>query len=205
MKCSHCMVEFHDKIYKTHIAWCESYTGWYVLACRCPSCQKFIIHLQEDEKRPFMVFPSGHSRPPVQSEVPPGLAQDYTEACQVLPISPKASAALARRALQYVLRHKGYKGRDLNAEIDLLLNNEATPSAIRTSVDAIRNFGNFSAHPVTDQTTLQVIDVEDHEAEWCLDILYDLFDHFYVKPAAAAQRKAVLDLKLKAAGKLPSK
>lgn len=152
-----------------------------------------------------MVFPSGHSRPPVQSEVPPGLAQDYTEACQVLPISPKASAALARRALQYVLRHKGYKGRDLNAEIDLLLNNEATPSAIRTSVDAIRNFGNFSAHPVTDQTTLQVIDVEDHEAEWCLDILYDLFDHFYVKPAAAAQRKAVLDLKLKAAGKLPSK
>jgi hypothetical protein len=69
----------------------------------------------------------------------------------------------------------------------------------------IRNLGNFSAHPVTDQTTLQIIDVEPGEAEWCLEILEDMFDHYYVKPAQARIRKAALDAKLTAAGKPLSK
>lgn len=33
-------------------------------------------------------------------------------------------------------------------------------------VDAIKNFGNFSAHKITDKTSLQVIEVEPHEAEF---------------------------------------
>jgi uncharacterized protein DUF4145 len=82
---------------------------------------------------------------------------------------------------------------------------KAIPTALRDTVDAIRNVGNFSAHPVTDQTTLQVIDVEPSEAEWCLEILEDMFDHYYVKPAQAAARKAALNAKLVAAGKPPSK
>jgi hypothetical protein len=72
-------------------------------------------------------------------------------------------------------------------------------------MDAIRNFGNFSAHPVTDQTTLQIIAVEPNEAEWCLDILEEMSDHYYVRPALAAERKAALDAKLAAAGKPRSK
>jgi hypothetical protein len=72
-------------------------------------------------------------------------------------------------------------------------------------VDAIRTFGNFSAHPITDQTTLQIVAVEPNEAEWCLEILEDMFDHYYVRPAHAAARKADLDAKLAAAGKPPSK
>ena len=73
------------------------------------------------------------------------------------------------------------------------------------TVDAIRNFGNFSAHPITDQTSLQVIDVEEHEAEYCLDILDAVFDHYYVRPEHAKKQRAALDAKLKAAGKPPSK
>jgi hypothetical protein len=72
-------------------------------------------------------------------------------------------------------------------------------------LDAIRNFGNFSAHPITDQTALQIIDVEDHEAEYCLDILDSLFDHYYVRPEEAKRRRAALDAELAAAGKPPSK
>ena len=52
---------------------------------------------------------------------------------------------------------------------------------------------------------MQVIDVEPEEAEWCLDILAMMFDHFYVQPAQAAARKAQLDAKLTAAGKPPSR
>jgi hypothetical protein len=97
----------------------------------------------------------------------------------------------------------------LAKQIDALLNEvnpaKAIPSALRTTVDAIRNFGNFSAHRLTDLTTLQVIPVEAGEAEWCLDILDEMFDHYFVKPQQAAERKAALDAKLIAAGKPPSK
>jgi hypothetical protein len=82
---------------------------------------------------------------------------------------------------------------------------KALPHKLRVTVDGIRNFGNFSAHPIDDKTTLQVIDVEPHEAEWCLQTVEELFEHFYVGPAAAKAKKNTLDAKLSAAGKPPSK
>jgi hypothetical protein len=107
------------------------------------------------------------------------------------------------------LRQAGYNGRDLAKQIDAALaetdGRKALPTGVHSTLDAIRNFGNFSAHPITDVTTLQVIDVEDHEAEYCLDVLDALFDHYYVRPAEAKRRRALLDAKLSAAGKPPSK
>jgi hypothetical protein len=85
------------------------------------------------------------------------------------------------------------------------LRSAAAPTGLRTTLDLIRNFGNFGAHVINDQTTLQIIDVEDQEAEYCLDVLDALFDHYYVKPAEAKRRKDLLDAKLKSAGKPPSK
>jgi hypothetical protein len=155
------------------------------------------------------MYPIGANRGPVPPEVPREIAQDYMEACNVLPISPKASAALARRCLQSMLHANGYTAKNLSLEIDLLLNEsdpqKALPRKLRATVDGIRNFGNFAAHPINDVTQLQVIDVEDHEAEWCLEIIEDLFEHFYVGPALAAAKKAQLDAKLKTAGKPASK
>ncbi|NTH50944.1 DUF4145 domain-containing protein [Agrobacterium rhizogenes] len=156
-----------------------------------------------------LIDPTTATRGPVPKEVPNLIAADYVEACNVLPISPKASAALSRRCLQAILRAHGYIAKDLAKEIDLLLNetdtSKAIPSSLRTMIDAIRNFGNFSAHPITDVTTLQIIDVEPEEAEWCLEVLEECFEHFYVRPAHAAARKAALDAKLAQAGKPPSK
>jgi hypothetical protein len=137
------------------------------------------------------------------------IAEDYLEACNVLPISAKASAALSRRCLQNMLHQNGYKAKDLAKEIELLLNQtdplKALPHRLRVTVDGIRHFGNFSAHPIDDKTTLQVIDVQPHEAEWCLQTIEELFEHFYVGPAAAKAMRASLDAKLSAAGKAPSK
>jgi hypothetical protein len=97
----------------------------------------------------------------------------------------------------------------LAREVDLLLNepdsSKAIPASLRMMVDAIRNFGNFSAHPITDVTTLQIIDVEPEEAEWCLEVIEECLQHFYVRPSEAAKRKAALDAKLARAGKPPSK
>jgi hypothetical protein len=99
--------------------------------------------------------------------------------------------------------------KDLAKQIDALLTEldytKAIPTSLRQRVDAIRIFGNFSARPVTDQTTLQVIAVDPGEAEWCLEILEEMFDHYYVGPAIVAARRAALDAKLAAAGKPRSK
>ena len=134
---------------------------------------------------------------------------DYREACDVLAISPKASAAMSRRVLQSILNAQGYTGRDLAAQIDRLLKetepDKVLPVYVRQTIDAIRNFGNFSAHPVNDVTTLQIIDVEPQEAEWCLEIVERLFDHFYVSPAVDAKRLSDLNEKLAQAGKPPAK
>jgi len=155
------------------------------------------------------VHPVGSNRGPAPREVPKSIAADYLEACQVLPTSAKASAALSRRCLQAMLHAHGYKDKDLAKEVQRLLDEKdpanILPRPIHGTVDVIRNFGNFSAHPINDITSLQVIDVEPQEAEWCLEILEALFEHFYVGPAAAAAKKKALDAKLKSAGKPPSK
>src|SRR5262249_15004569 len=67
------------------------------------------------------VYPIGAARGPVSTEVPSEIAKDYIEACNVLPISTKASAALSRRCLQNMLHAHAYKSKDLAKEIDLLL------------------------------------------------------------------------------------
>jgi hypothetical protein len=191
-------------------------TGWYYQIMTCPQCSSDIIRIQDIKGTQgistdawVQVFPRGSNRSPVSQDVPAHIAQDYSQAASVLPVSAKASAALSRRCLQVVLREAGYPQKDLAQQIDVVLNEtdprKALPTGVHNTLDAVRNFGNFSAHPISDQTTLQIIDVEPHEAEYCLDILDAIFDHFYIKPAEAKRRRAALDEKLKAAGKPPSK
>ena len=47
----------------------------------------------------------------------------------------------------------------------------------------------------------EIIEVEPGEAEWNLDVLEELFDHYYVKSAVSAARRAALNANLQAAGK----
>lgn len=220
MDCPHCGKAFHDQWNGTQIkdAGANDPTRWLARVTVCPACWNPTIRLVIIKLPPnaqpvvvedFVTYPKGIFRRPTPKEVPEVIREDYEEACAVLSISAKASAALSRRCLQAILREKGYAQRDLAVQIDALLN-ETDPSkaislGLRETVDAIRNFGNFSAHPVTDQTTLQILPVEPGEAEWCLDILDEMFDHYYVRPAQAAARKASLNAKLAAAGKPPSK
>jgi hypothetical protein len=213
MRCPHCLVEFHDDWYQNPISYYSVFLKKSVITSKCPACKKYIVKFRHDtdniDGRVSLVEPTRIGRKPVPSQVPLDISGDYVEACDVLHISPKASAALSRRCLQSILRSQGYKGKDLSKEIDAILAEpdprKAIPSTLREVVDGIRNFGNFSAHPIDDKTTLQIIDVEPHEAEWCLEIIEEMFDHFYVRPAAAAAKKAALNQKLAAAGKPPAK
>lgn len=52
-------------------------------------------------KSELLIRPKIANRPPVPIEVPTLFAEDYNEACLVIIDSPKASAALSRRCLQF--------------------------------------------------------------------------------------------------------
>jgi len=182
------------------------------LSMQCPACSGAILHLRaryaannrEAWERAF--FPRhAQRRASAAKEVPPYLAEDYDEAGSILDESPKASAALSRRCLQSLLRAQNYPQHDLAKQIDALLDAKVLPSGLAENVDAIRNIGNFAAHPLKDTNSGAILPVEPHEAEWNLEVLEGLFDFYYVAPARNAARKAALDAKLAAAGKPPMK
>jgi hypothetical protein len=165
MKCPHCGIDFHEdwqtaemlRKGKSVLAKIRGYEAkWGYATTRCSKCGNVTIKIGATTQHGTQwedwrtVYPIGTNRGPVSPEVPSAIATDYIEACTVLPFSAKASAALSRRCLQAILHDAGYRGRDLNAEIDLLLNEadpkKAIPARLRDTVDTIRHFGNFSAH-----------------------------------------------------------
>jgi len=173
---------------------------------QCPECTGLIVSVIDQlSEELYPVWPLTPHRNPLPANLPESIGQDFQEACRVLPFSEKASAALSRRCLQSLLieNEDVDEGDSLAAQIDAVLNE--LPGYVAKEVDAIRNFGNFSAHPIETEDTDRIIDVEPEEAEWLLDILETLFDYYYVKPLLTEERLAGLNKKLEEAGKPPAK
>jgi Domain of unknown function (DUF4145) len=136
------------------------------------------------------------------ADVPIHLKQDFEEAWMVLPFSPKASAALSRRCLQHVLvEHQGAQGRDLQKQIDDFIATKHPPAYISDQLHAVRQIGNYAAHPQKDTATGEILPVARGEAEWNLEVLESLFDFIFVQPAIAEKRKNEFNKKLEAASK----
>jgi hypothetical protein len=93
------------------------------------------------------------------------------------------------------------KHSDLSKEIDEVLNSRSLPSHLAEAIDAIRNIGNFAAHPIKSTNTGEIVDVEPGEAEWLLDVLEGLFDFYFVQPAVLQKKRDALNKKLAEAGK----
>jgi hypothetical protein len=121
---------------------------------------------------------------------------------RILPLAADASAALSRRLLQDLIRETaGITKRTLNEEIEALLESNMLPSDLANDVDAIRQVGNFAAHPIKSQSTGEVVDVELGEADWLVEVLEELFDFYFVRPKVRARRREKLNEKLTDAGK----
>jgi hypothetical protein len=136
----------------------------------------------------------------VSEHVPEQRRRDYREAAAVLELSPRASAALARRCLESVLEEEG--GADqpgLSQKIEHVL--PTLPAYIGADLHHFREVGNFGAHEQKDQHTGAILDVEDGEAEYALGVLDLLFDHYYVRPAEADKKRQAIDAKIDAAGR----
>lgn len=79
------------------------------------------------------------------------------------------------------------------------------PSHVAEAIDAVRNTGNFAAHPMKSQSTGEIVPVEAGEAEWNLDVSEALFDFYFVQPGLLKKKKDALNAKLQEAGKPPMK
>lgn len=212
MKCPHCLHLYHHQFTQYNSgSGPEGYLK--ILHQTCPGCGKSIVYLNFSEsnyglsRESILVFPRGVSRSPLPPEVDDQLVvNDYNEASLVLTDSPKASAALSRRCLQYILREKaGVKRGNLDSEIQQVLDSKVLPSEISENLDAIRNIGNFAAHPIKSTSSGEIVEVEQDEAEWNLEVLEQLVDFYYVRPAIAKKKREELNIKLASAGKPPIK
>lgn len=211
MRCPHCDVGIHENFSRSNI-FSSAKEEWNAHWQHCSECNNLIIRFQEitlDSGRVVDVqthaaYPRDVAIRPVPPEVPDPYNQDFVEAVSVLNISAKASAALSRRNLQAIIHDMaGVKGRDLNVEIQTVIDSGKVPSHISEGLHAVRHIGNFAAHPIKSTSSGEIVDVEVGEAEWNLDVLESLFDFYFVQPAITAKRKAELNKKLQDAGKPP--
>lgn len=182
----------------------------YATAARCPDCRQAVIAIGHRRFGPYGVplasdawfaWPRAAARAPIPASVPAHIAEDYREAALVLSLSPKASAALSRRCLQHLLREQGYAQHDLVKQIEAA--RDDLPKYLAHELDAVRTVGNFAAHPMKSVHTGEILGVEEGEAEWGIEVLEMLFEHFYLRPADAMARREALNSKLVASGKKP--
>jgi len=222
MKCPHCETSINLLIEAT--ATCrvkddQTFTMGHNVACgHCPECKEFIVLLRdgilngdnynmelESVTNEMVLYPKYIVRK-IELEVPDHYKKDYIEACSVLQASPKASAALSRRILQEILAEKfEIRQRSLDKQITEFINMKDIPSYLAQAIDAVRNIGNFAAHPLKDTNTGEVIDVESGEAEWLLEVLEVLFDFAFIQPIRLEKKKSALNQKLQSIGKPPMK
>ena len=85
------------------------------------------------------------------------------------------------------------------------MNSGQLPSHAAGAIDAIRNIGNFAAHPSKSTTTGEIVEAEAGEAEWNLNVLEHLLDFYFVQPAETDREKKALNEKLSEIGKPPMK
>jgi Domain of unknown function (DUF4145) len=220
--CPHCGVAFNVG-WKTQGIGLDSDAQRYIWHALCLTCGRQIIMLVEPEinfpaglgstapavvappepkTTMRLVYPKAVARQPVPATVPAPIADDYNEACLVLPDSAKASAALSRRCLQSLLVAKaGAKKKDLFDQIQEVLDASLLPSDLAEDLDTVRVIGAFGAHPIKGTRTGEIVPVEPGEAEWNLDVVEDLFDFFYARAERRAEKRAALDAKFAEAGK----
>lgn len=123
---------------------------------------------------------------PQPDYIPLPLRQDYLEACEIRTLSPKASATLARRCIQGMIRDfcKISKPRLID-EIKALkksYEDGEAPKGVEAetieAIDHVRSIGNIGAHMEADIDV--IVNVDPSEAQALIGLIELLFDEWYV-------------------------
>lgn len=170
------------------------------LVCLNPQCREFIFKSTVTVGFPDKIIQSWDSLPDslnvgktFPDYIPEPIREDYKEACLIKDKSPKASATLARRCLQGIIRDFWkIKPGTLYNEINQI--KDKIDSELYDAIDAIRQVGNIGAHMEEDINV--IIDVDPNEAQVLIELIEMLIEEWYIKRHEKKERLA----KIKAIG-----
>lgn len=149
----------------------------YHIRCSNVDCQKIIItgrFIISNEQ--FDISPQ-HVHKTYPDYIPKQIRDDYTEAADIIELSPKAAATLFRRCLQGMIHDFwDIHEKNLNAEISSL--KEKVPLPLWNALDALRKIGNIGAHMEKDVNL--IVDIDISEAKKLQKLIEMLFDKWYI-------------------------
>lgn len=187
--------------------------GYRITALRCLNepCNKLTVTMELTQARKdasgslhpgtalqqIPVLPSSFAKPQ-PDYIPNPIKEDYYEACKIRDLSPKASATLARRCLQGMIRDFcGISKSRLVDEIDelrLKVDNDEGPRGVEPeaveAIDHTRTIGNIGAHMERDIGV--IVPVDPGEAQALIELIEMLFEEWYVARHRRQQRLAKL-------------
>lgn len=201
MKCPHCDVAFSlnekdtedlnlDSIYLDEDVYSTS-----IQATVCPECHSLIINLckiyrWEKTATLSLLYPKKISYSTLTSKkdfnayVPEEYIEIYQEAINTNTVSPRASATLCRYLLQMILQeHYKIKEKNLLLEIEKLENEDNISSLLKEKLQVFRHVANFGAHPNKSNKSNEIIEIEPNEVDIMFELLEELFDCAFIKPA----------------------
>lgn len=183
------------------------------IGCANPACNRTTVSLSirktrgpsydeliDNNIKPLFngrIIPNGTAKPQ-PDYIPIALVEDYTEACLIRDLSPKASATLARRCIQGMIRDfcNITKGRLID-EITALQNaveSGTGPSGVTIetveAIDHVRSIGNIGAHMEKDIDL--IVPVEPDEAQALIGLIEMLFEEWYVARHVRQQKLAAI-------------
>jgi len=177
-----------------------------VITCPNPECKEYSLKLSiydgklnefghfQAESRPkktWQLIPEAETKV-FPKYVPAPIISDYKEACLIRDLSPKASATLARRCLQGMIRD--FWGIRKNRLIDEIkdIENKVDPITWQ-AIEAVRKIGNIGAHMKKDINL--IVDVEPGEAKLLIGLIETLINDWYiVKHNREESMKQIIDL-----------
>lgn len=149
----------------------------YHICCSNDACKKIIITgLFLADNKQFDILPQ-HYHKSYPDYIPKQIRDDYTEAADIIELSPKAAATLLRRCLQGMIHDFwNIHEKNLNAEITRL-QDRVSPSMWK-ALDGVRQIGNIGAHMENDVNL--IVDIDVSEAKKLQGLIELLFDKWYV-------------------------
>lgn len=158
--------------------------GYMLFHYVCPDCGKLSIRFAGKEdpfhKETFMIMPKS-SAPVLPDYIPAAIRQDFTEAYDISEISPKASATLARRCLQGMIRDVFGISQDTLFQEISAIQSMVSPREW-AAINSVRQIGNIGAHMEADVNT--IIEVDPEEAQTLLLFIHRLINEWYIQKHA---------------------
>lgn len=156
-------------------------------------------HIVGDLIEEWALLPASSARPQPEY-ILAAIRKDYEEACRIRDLSPKASATMARRCLQGMIRDFcGITRKRLIEEINALrtgVEQGKAPAGVQPdtidAIDHVRSIGNIGAHMEADINV--IVDVDPDEAQHLIRLLELLFDEWYVARHVRGERLKAIGL-----------